>query len=115
MEWWQEQNQERGPVEEDFVCFFRRMKRADKLNFPKDPRFQQQTVREFMDCLKKDNMDDYTYNGSLSKRPRTMAEEDGECAGTYIVRAQQHCIRLEEFTTRMDSDWDKRIRGVSNS
>ena len=23
VEWWQEQNQERGPVEEDFVCFFR--------------------------------------------------------------------------------------------
>ena len=65
------------------------MKRADKLNFPKDPRFQQQTVREFMDYLKEDNMDDYTYNGSLSKRPRTMAEEDGECAGIIRLRAKK--------------------------
>lgn len=116
-EWWveQEQHEARKPTENDFIAFFRRMKRADKINFPKDPRLQQQTVRDFMDYLNKDSEADFHYLGSHSKRLLTMDEEEGKPANRPRWNAKAiyelaKTTTLEQFSEEMSMVFGIKVR-----
>lgn len=113
-EWWAEQHEQRPPTEEDYICFFIRMKRQDKLVFPKDPKLQQQTVRDFMLYLKEDGEDDYHYFGSSSKRLKTMSEEDGALCGTDRLRASNIYDMAQEMSREEFCNQLNLVFGIPN-